>query len=83
MISSDPKDYYYFVKSSDEIFLGLISDLSYDDCFVEIDSILSQNGIDEQAEQLYYTKLSVKDAIATLRRLGFIRNDKFDKMMDY
>ena len=81
MISSNPKDYYYFVKENDEIYLGLISDLSYDDCLVEIDSILSKNGIHEQCEQLYYTDMTADDAVATLERLGFVQNDEFDEDM--
>ena len=89
MISSDPKDYYYFVRSTDEIYLYPIQeweyDTGYDDSLVELHLILSQNDIHEASEQLYYThpKLSIEDTISTLKRLGFVQNDEFDKAMDY
>ena len=49
MQSTDPKDYYFHVKSNDEIFIlpsrEFDNHTGYDRCLVEINPILYQNGI--------------------------------------
>lgn len=85
MISSDPKDYYYHVKPNGEIHLlpsqEYENNTGYDASLVKINPILEQHGIHEEAEQMYYTDMTVDDAITTLDHLGFVQNDEFSKMI--
>ena len=85
MQSTDPKDYYFHVKSSDEIFIQpsqeFDNDTGYDQSLVEINPILDQNDFYEIAEQMYLIERTTKEAITVLEDLGFVHNDAFSKMI--